>query len=70
MYSSYSFTTCGTRWDEWSVTPRLRFTPGENTPGTHWTGGRVGPKAGLDTEVRGKNPFAEDRTSIARSASP
>jgi hypothetical protein len=24
------------------------------TPGTHWTGGWVGPRAGLDTEVRGK----------------
>jgi hypothetical protein len=26
----------------------------EKTPGTHWTGGWVGPRAGLDTEVRGK----------------
>jgi hypothetical protein len=37
-----------------SVTPRPRFTPGEKTPGTHWTGGWVGPTAGLDTEARGK----------------
>jgi hypothetical protein len=37
-----------------SVTPRPRFTPGENTPGTHCTGGWVGPRAGLDTEDRGK----------------
>jgi hypothetical protein len=36
------------------ITPRPRFTPGERTPGTHWTGGWVGPRAGLDTEVRGK----------------
>jgi hypothetical protein len=28
--------------------------PGERTPGTHWRGGWVGPRAGLDTEVRGK----------------
>jgi hypothetical protein len=34
--------------------PRPLFTPGERTPGTHWTGGWVGPRAGLDTEVRGK----------------
>jgi hypothetical protein len=27
---------------------------GERTPGTHCTGGWVGPRAGLDTEVRGK----------------
>jgi hypothetical protein len=29
--------------------------PGERTPGTHCTGGWVDPRAGLDTEVRGKN---------------
>jgi hypothetical protein len=48
------------------------FTPGERNPGTHCTGGWVGPRAGLDTEARGKNPFASvgDRTSIARSSSP
>jgi hypothetical protein len=28
--------------------------PGERTPGTHSTGGRVGLRAGLDTETRGK----------------
>jgi hypothetical protein len=28
--------------------------PRERTPGTHWTGGWVGPRAGLDTEDRGK----------------
>jgi hypothetical protein len=37
-----------------SITPRPRFTPGERTPGTHFTGGWVGPRAGLDTEARGK----------------
>jgi hypothetical protein len=32
----------------------------ERTPGTHWTGGWVGPRAGLDTQTtclcRGSNP--------------
>jgi len=28
--------------------------PGERTPGTHYTGGWVGLRAGLDTEFRGK----------------
>jgi hypothetical protein len=28
--------------------------PGERTPGTHCTGGWVGPRAGLDTEARVK----------------
>jgi hypothetical protein len=37
-----------------SVTPWPHFTPGERTPGTHCTGGWVGPRAGLDTEARGK----------------
>jgi hypothetical protein len=30
------------------------LTPGESTPDTHWTGGWVGPRAGLDTEATGK----------------
>jgi hypothetical protein len=34
--------------------PWLRFTPRERTPGTHWIVGWVDPRAGLDTEVRGK----------------
>jgi hypothetical protein len=37
-----------------SVTPRPLFSPGERTPGTLCTGGWVGPRAGLDTEARGK----------------
>jgi hypothetical protein len=37
-----------------SVTPRPHFSPGKRTPGTHCTGGWVGPRAGLDTEARGK----------------
>jgi hypothetical protein len=43
-------------WMGWvvSVMPRPRFSPGERTPGTHCTGGWVGPRAGLDTEARGK----------------
>jgi hypothetical protein len=28
--------------------------PGERTHVTHWTGGWVGSRAGLDTELRGK----------------
>jgi hypothetical protein len=31
--------------------------PQEMTPGTHWTGGWVGLRAGLDTEARGKFRF-------------
>jgi hypothetical protein len=51
-----------------------RFTPGERTPGTHCTGGWVGPRAGLETEVRrkilcpcrGSNPDRPVVQSVAR----
>jgi hypothetical protein len=45
-YSSYSFFTSALDWGEWSVSR-----PRERTPGTHCTGGWVGLRAGLDTEV-------------------
>jgi hypothetical protein len=34
--------------------PRPLFTLGKSTPGTHWTGGWVGPRTGLDTDERVK----------------
>jgi hypothetical protein len=37
-----------------SITPRPRLTPGERTPGTHWIGGWVGLRAGLDAGTRRK----------------
>jgi hypothetical protein len=33
---------------EWSASRPCRFTPGERTPGTHWIGGWVDPRADLD----------------------
>jgi hypothetical protein len=49
-YSSYSFMTLALVGGEWSAsTPRPCF-----TPGTHCTGGWLGPRAGLDREARGK----------------
>jgi hypothetical protein len=36
-----------------NVMPWPHFTPRERTPGTHWIGGWVGPRASLDTEARG-----------------
>jgi hypothetical protein len=41
----------GTRWGEWSASCPGSALP----PGTHCAGGRVGPRAGLDIEVRGKS---------------
>jgi hypothetical protein len=40
-----------------SVTARPRFSPREKTTGTHRAGCWVGPRAGPDTEVRGKILF-------------
>jgi hypothetical protein len=33
---------------EWVASRPGRFTPRERAPGTHWIGGWVGPRAGLD----------------------
>jgi hypothetical protein len=51
-----------------------RFIPGENTHGTQLIEGWVGPRAGLDTEVRGtilclcrgSNPDRPDIQSVVR----
>jgi hypothetical protein len=40
---------------EWSVSRPCRFNPGEGAPGTHWIGGWVGPKAGLEAVEETKN---------------
>jgi hypothetical protein len=54
-YSSYSFMTSALDEGEWSASRTGgALLPGKGPPGTHWTGGWVGPKAGLDTEDRGK----------------
>jgi hypothetical protein len=37
---------------EWSTSLPGRFNPGERAPGTHWTGGWVHPRAGLDDVKR------------------
>jgi hypothetical protein len=51
-----------------SVTPRPRFTLGGKDPGTQWTGGWVGLRAGLDTEARGKFLcLCRDRTPLVPS---
>jgi hypothetical protein len=39
---------------EWSASRLCRFTPGERAPGTHWIGGWVNPRAGLDNVVKRK----------------
>jgi hypothetical protein len=42
------FLTLALAWGEWSASHPGRFAPREGAPGSHWIGGLVGPKAGLD----------------------
>jgi len=46
---------------EWSASLPSRFTPADRAPGTHWSGGWVGPTAGVDAVVKTKipSPFRE-----------
>jgi hypothetical protein len=56
-YSSFSFLTLALDGGERSTSrPLPRFTPGGRTPGTHWIGVWVDPRAGLDTGYS-KNPL-------------
>jgi hypothetical protein len=57
MYSSYSFTTSAIDGVSGRRHAPAALYPREWTPGTHCTGGWVGPRTGLDTEARGKNPL-------------
>jgi hypothetical protein len=69
----YSFThslTSAIDGGEWSASRLSRFTPRERDPGTHWIGGWVSPRAGLEAVVKGKilSPRRESdpRTPIVR----
>jgi hypothetical protein len=53
-FGSYSFLTSAVEGGEWSASRPGRIYPRGRAPGTHCTGGWVGPRAGLDAEVRGK----------------
>jgi hypothetical protein len=53
MAPTQSFTTA-LDGGEWSVSHSGRALPQEEDPGTHWTGGWMVLRAGLDTEARGK----------------
>jgi hypothetical protein len=45
---------------EWFAKCSGRFTPGERDPGTHWIGGWVGPRPGVD-------PWQKIKTSENRA---
>jgi hypothetical protein len=48
MYRSTFFLTSVLVGSEWSVSRPGHLTLGERAPGTHWIGGWVVPRAGLD----------------------
>jgi hypothetical protein len=52
----HAFLTLALDGGEWSASRPGRFTPWGNASGTHWIGGWVGPKAGLDAVVKRKIP--------------
>jgi hypothetical protein len=45
---SHVFLTPALAGGEWSASRSGCFTPGETIPSTHWIGGWVDPRAGLD----------------------
>jgi hypothetical protein len=45
---THVFFTAALVGGEWSASSRGRFTPRERAPGTHWIGGWVSPRGGLD----------------------
>jgi hypothetical protein len=48
MYRSTPLYVSALVGGEWSASRPCRFTPGERAPGTHFIGGWVDPRAGLD----------------------
>jgi hypothetical protein len=47
----HAFLTSVLDWSEYSASLPGHFTPREKAPGTHWIGGWVGSRAGLDAVV-------------------
>jgi hypothetical protein len=55
-YSSTHSLTSAADGGGWSASRSGHFTPRERTPGTHWIGGLVGPRAVLNAMVKRKIP--------------
>jgi hypothetical protein len=63
------FLTSALAGGEWSPSCPGRFTPRENSPGTHWIGGWVDPRAGLDDGEKILNPTGSRTPTLCRPAS-
>jgi hypothetical protein len=63
-YSSYSFLTSALDGGDWSASRLGRaLPPGKGSPGTHWTGGWVGPRADLEEK---SSAHVGDRTAVVQ----
>jgi len=51
----HSFLTSALDGGEWSGSRTGRFTPGKINIGTHWIGGWLGPRVGLEAVVKRNN---------------
>jgi hypothetical protein len=65
----YIFLTSALAGGEWSAACPCHFIPRERTPGTHWIGGWVGPRAGQDDVEKILDPTGT-QTLNPRSSSP
>jgi hypothetical protein len=57
-----TFLTSALHGDEWSVSRPCLFTLGETAPDTHWIGGWVNPRVGLDDVEKKESCTAGNRT--------
>jgi hypothetical protein len=55
-YSSIHSLTSALDGNEWSASRPCRFIPREKAPGTHWIGGWLSPRVGLNAVVKRKIP--------------
>jgi hypothetical protein len=53
----HAFLTSALDVGDWSASRSNRFAPEEIVPDTNWIGGWVGPRAGLETAIKRKNPI-------------
>jgi len=52
----HRFLTSALDGGKWSALRPGHFTPGVKAPGTHWIGGWVGARSGLDAVAKRRNP--------------
>jgi hypothetical protein len=53
---------------KWSGSRPGRLVAGERAPGTHWIGGWVGPRAGLEAATKRKSPSPCWKSNLGRLA--